>query len=330
MKSQTKNSSYSKMFSQLEISEDIFEVQIINRIKEDYDRFHDHDLRLFEHMIDGSSLECPKCSSLDYISHGRDKNGTRRYKCKSCGKTFNSITNTLFFSSKVSIKAWFAFLESILSGTSVRAACIVSKVSLVTGSEWLNKIFETLKNYQNSIILDRKVYIDETYVHEDKSKIYYLEDIGKVKRVRKEPRGISRNKICILLATDEKKSFGEIVCHGRPQREKNYLICKRHIQEHSNVIGDEDNSLVYTSNIMKWDRVQIKAYTEEAFDKLKPIDSLCNRFKFFLNKHRGFKKDLLQDYINLFMFIDNESNKEYDIYKITMHLLKLMFKVKSK
>lgn len=41
---------------------------------------------------------------------------------------------------------------------------------------------------------------------------------------------------------------------------------------------------------MGWNRTQIKAYTEEAFEKLQPVDDVCNRFKFFINKHRGFKK----------------------------------------
>ena len=80
---------------------------------------------------------------------------------------------------------------------------------------------------------------------------------------------------------------------------------------------------------MKWNRTQIKAYTQEAFEKLQPVDDLCNRFKFFINKHRGFKKDLLQDYINLFMFIDNEIYIESDLYKVTVKLLKMMFKIKN-
>ncbi len=313
------------MFSLLKESGDVYEVQIIDRIKDDYDKFHKHDFVMFEKMISRDSIKCPRCNSVDYINYGKDKNGSKRYQCKKCNKTFNAISNTIFFSSKINLKARFSFLESLLSGTSVRAACIVSKISLVTGSEWLNKIFISLKKYQNNIVLDKNVYIDETYVHEDKSKIYYLAEIGKIKKVRKEPRGISRNKICILLATDGIQSFGEIVCHGRPQRQLNYLICKKHIQEYSNVFGDEDTSLTYTSNFMHWNRTQIKAYTEEAFEKLKPIDDLCNRFKFFINKHRGFKKELLQDYINLFMFIDNETYKEKDIYKTTIKLLKIMF-----
>ncbi|MDY6142320.1 MAG: IS1 family transposase [Bacilli bacterium] len=147
------------MFSLLEQSEDFYEVKIIERIKDDYDRFHKHDFIMFEGMISTDNIQCPRCGSSKYISHGRDKNGSKRYRCKECSKTFNAISNSLFFSSKVNIKAWFAFLESLLSGTSVRAACIVAKVSYVTGSEWLNKIFMSLKYYQDEIVLDKEVLL---------------------------------------------------------------------------------------------------------------------------------------------------------------------------
>ena len=60
------------------------------------------------------------------------------------------------------------------------------------------------------------------------------------------------------------------------------------------VIGDQDTSLTYTSKNMNWNRTQVKNYNEEYFKILKPIDELCGRLKFFLNKYREtLKKQLL-------------------------------------
>jgi transposase-like protein len=325
--SQTNKSSYKKMFSLLDNDEeDLFEHEIIKRIKADYDRFHKHDFLAFEKLLNENEIVCPKCGSTNFISHGFDKNKTKRYKCKECNSTFNEAKNTLFFSSKINLEAWFVFLECLLSGSSTSEACINAKISKVTGSKWMKKIFITLKNYQDSILLNNgDIYIDETYIHVDESKTYRLEEEGKIKKVKKLPRGISRNMICILVATDTKVSFAEIVCLSRPQRLKNYNICKKHILPNSHLISDEDNSLVYTINELNLTRTQIKSNTEEAYKTLEPVDKLCSRLKFFIDKHRGFKKDGLQDYLNLFIYIDNETHKENDLYKVTVKLLKMMF-----
>ena len=223
--SQTNKTSYRKMFSLLSNDEDLFEFEIIHRIKEDYDRFHKHDFIALEKLFLNNEICCPACGSTSHIGHGKDKNGVQRYKCKDCGKTYNIVTNSLFFSSKVNIQAWFAFLECLLSGASTAEACIAAKISPVTGSKWVRKIFIVLKDYQANILLDQEIYIDETFVHVDSSQIYYHEEIGTRKKVKKKPRGISRNQICILIATDKEKSFAEIVGLGRPPRLKNYHIC---------------------------------------------------------------------------------------------------------
>ena len=71
-----------------------------------------------------------------------------------------------------------------MNDTSVRAACLVAKISPVTGSAWIKKIFFILKDYQDSICLGKEVFMDETSVHEDKSKIFYYEELGKIWKVK--------------------------------------------------------------------------------------------------------------------------------------------------
>ena len=252
MNRQTRCSSYKDLSLLLEKSKDIFEVQILTRILDDYKKYYTHDFKSFESLLGkDKKIECPKCHSSDISKNGKDRNGTQRFVCKSCGKNFNIAAGTLFFSSKINIKAWYAFLECILNGTTVSAACTTAKISTVTGSAWMKKIFKALENYQNDIVLDSPVFIDETYVH-------------------------------------------------------------------------EDTSLTYTASQMNLSREMHKSNTEEAYEHLEPIDHLCSQYKFFLGKHKGFKKDFLQDYTNLFIFMENEKNKTEDLFEITIKLMEMM------
>ncbi len=112
---QTKNSSYTKMFSVLNETEDFFEVDILSRIQEDYLKYHENNLVDYMRLLN-KELLCPNCKSIEIIKYGKNKSGSIRYKCKSCGKTFSNLKDTLFFLSKINLKVWFAFLEYILSG----------------------------------------------------------------------------------------------------------------------------------------------------------------------------------------------------------------------
>ena len=328
MISQTKESSYHDLFDKLQKDDlDIFERDLISRIKDDYEKYHKHDIKEIESLLFDTIeiTNCKHCHSNKIVSFGHSSNLTKRYKCKDCNKTFSISTNSLLYSSKVNIEAWFAFLECILSGTSIKAACLTAKIAPKTGSEWMNKIFLAIKNYQGSIVFDTDIYIDETYVHVDKSKIYKIDDVGKIKKVKKLPRGISRNMICILVFTDKNKSVAKILNIGRPQRLKVYEVLEKHVNPKTHLIGDEDNSLVYSIDRLGLTRTTYHSNTEEAYKALQPIDQLCSRLKFFIDKHRGFKKDILQDYLNLFIFMDNEKENEKNLYLVTKKLLKLIF-----
>ena len=87
---------------------------------------------------------------------------------------------------------------------------------------------------------------------------------------------------------------------------KNCEIYKKHIVPGSHLIGDEDTSLTYTASQMNLCMGMYKSNIEDAYEHLEPIDQLCSRYKFFLGKHKGFKKELLQDYTNLFIFMESK------------------------
>ena len=53
---------------------------------------------------------------------------------------------------------------------------------------------------------------------------------------------------------------------------------------------------------------------KELFENLKPIYAFCKAFKFFIDKHKFLKKDILQDYINLFIFLYNKKMNNQTAY----------------
>ena len=83
--------------------------------------------------ISNTGLICPKCKSKDVVGYGSYKN-TKRYKCKSCSKTFNSLTDTAihWIHKKELLKEYLYFM---LQGYSLRQICRRMDICLKTAFE---------------------------------------------------------------------------------------------------------------------------------------------------------------------------------------------------
>ena len=132
-------------------------------------------------------------------------------------------------------------------------------------------------------------------------------------RVRDESgrllRGLSRNQICIGVATDKKHTICFVEGFGKPSQKRSYDAFKDHIAPGSTLIHDKEKthkklveklglkSVSYTSAELKG-----LADSENPLDTVNRIHCLL---KMFLNAHSGFSRDDLQNYLNLYSFVIN-------------------------
>ena len=316
------NKSYRKLFAMLNSDDDLITNQLISKIKEEYEIHHRTNFKDIEYnLLQIKGIKCPKCGSKNYVSNGHMKNGTQRYKCE-CGKVFGASSKSLFYGTKVNIKAWYSFIEGIVAETSTKAACIKAKISTTTGYYWMQKIFKVLKSFQESIFLNGNIYLDETYVGIEQSK--EKKGRGGYKLV-----GLSRNKICIVLMNDGTHVVAIKCGFGKPNASRLFNTCHSHIKPKSILIHDEELShsklireLELTSHAYKASGRKTK---QASMKELQPINDECRKLKYFLSKHKGINKDNIQDYLNLYSFITNCKMKDENLYFASNLLLKLLF-----
>lgn len=57
-------------------------------------------------------VKCPDCDGHEAIKRGRDEKegGRQHYECKSCGKRFDDLTDTIFAGHHQPLKVWMIFL----------------------------------------------------------------------------------------------------------------------------------------------------------------------------------------------------------------------------
>jgi transposase-like protein len=244
---------------------------------------------------------CPYCSSEKFIKRGYTANGIQRYGC-SCGNRFLPTTGTIFDGHKISVSEWIEYCLNLFRFVSINADSWNNKNAFSTSQYWLKKLFLTLVDYQQGIILSDIVWLDETYYPVITSKIDVKEDGSKY-------RGLSHNQICIGAATDKRSVVCFVEGVGQPTQKKSFQAFSDHIAHGATLVHDKTDAHEKLVTILN---LTSRAYLSKELKRLKdydnpldPINNVHNSLKKFLNAHSGFNRDRLQDYLNLFAFLRN-------------------------
>lgn len=244
---------------------------------------------------------CRYCGSVGFKKNGYTFNGIQRYRCKDCSRTFTVLSNTLFDSHKVSIIEWIEYLLNLFGYVSFHSTSRNSRIADSTVKYWLFKLFEILKHYQDDIVLSNDVYIDETFCRAAKKDL--------VKNKGRTYQG-GNNQYCIGIGCDQTKVYCKIEGLGtQPTYKTTYDTFIDHIQKGSTLIHDKErchNILIEPLELtsFSYNSVECKKLKGDE-NPLKPINDQCALLKQFLKAHRGFDRNHLQDYLNLYVFISN-------------------------
>jgi transposase-like protein len=79
-------------------------------------------------------LGCPHCRS-DRIAHWGTAHGFPRYRCGSCRRTFNILTNTPLARLR-NKQRWLTFVGTMVEKKSIRKSAAACGVSVTTSSRW--------------------------------------------------------------------------------------------------------------------------------------------------------------------------------------------------
>lgn len=278
---------------------------------------------------------CRYCNSSQISKKGFTNNNVQRYVCKNCGKKFIPTTGTIFENHKISITEWIEFLLDIFNYSSTSLTSRVNKNCMNTSIYWLHKTFLVLKNWQNDILLEGSVYIDEMCYKVIKSDIETKDG--------KQLRGQSRNQYCIGIGYDDRNILAIVEGLGKTSTEKTRDTFINHIQKKSKLIHDDEKShsvLVDELNLksISYSSTWLKDKKDDD-NPLRPINHQCDLIRQFLNAHSGFDRADLQDYLNLYSFMNsghkNKLKKVHDLIALALTTnvtleYRELFKPKSK
>lgn len=244
---------------------------------------------------------CPFCSATDFQRYGHTANDIQRYKC-ACGRTFLPTTNTIFDDRKISVSEWIEYCLNLFRHLSINAGSWNNKNSFTTSRYWLAKLFATLSCSQNDIVLSGRVWFDETFYPVIKRDVERRPDGDRL-------HGISRDQLCIGVATDKERVVCILEGTGRPSQKRTYEAFKGHIQRGACLIHDKDSA---HKKLVKELELESEEYRSKDVrhmldrdNPLEPVNRVHALLKVFLNSHSGFSRNDIQGYLDLFAFVMN-------------------------
>lgn len=251
---------------------------------------------------------CPFCGSTKVSKNGHTSEGIQRYICLSCKRRFNVLTGTIFDSKKIPISEWFEYLLHLYEFHSIRSSAFDNRNAESTGRYWLKKVFLVLKNIQDKVILKDNVYIDEKFFSVINSDIQ--------RKDGKKLRGISKNKICIATGVDSSHSFFLVTNASKLSEEECLNSYGKHIRNGSTIIHDLEKShnvLIEKLSLksVAYDSTKLKGLPDNK-NPLQPINKMHDLLNKFMSSHGGYNREELQDWLNLFWFMQNGPKDRYD------------------
>jgi transposase-like protein len=185
-----------------------------------------------------SRLCCPRCQGKQLYRHGT-KSGLQRFRCRACGRTFNSLTGTPLARLRHKEK-WLDFGECMLDSRTVRETAARLGVDKNTSLRWRHR-FLTLTKTDRPACLNGIAEADETFLLESQKGARNLQRTARKRGGKASKRGISKEQVCILVVRDRSGNTVDFVTGRGP-------VTVAQLKEHLRPLLAPDALLVTDAN----------------------------------------------------------------------------------
>jgi transposase-like protein len=147
----------------------------------------------------GPARACPHCKSQRLVRNGM-ADGLQRYKCRTCGKTFNALTGTPLARLRHKGK-WLEQTRALADGLTVHRAAEFLGVAPSTAFRWRHRFLRAPRGVKPESLAG-VAEMDETYFLESYKGRKVVGRAPRKRGGRAAKRGLSREQIPVLVARD--------------------------------------------------------------------------------------------------------------------------------
>jgi transposase-like protein len=254
---------------------------------------------------------CPHCGGIHVRRNGHRPDGTQRFVCVDCGKSFVATTNSIVAGTKKDLSVWEKYINCMMEGMTLTKSAAICGIQVSTAFIWRHKILDALQNMADSVKLDGIVETDETffdtsYKGNHRNSSFTLPRKAHKRGHSTHTRGISREKVCVPCAVNRNGlSIAKITNAGRVSAKALHQLYDGRIQGDATLVTDELNSYVQFADTNGIALVQIKGgKSKKGIYHIQHANSYHSQLKQFIRGFRGVSSKYLNNYLIWHNFVN--------------------------
>ncbi len=260
------------------------------------------------------AIACPECGSVTFVKRGRCANGSQRYLCRDCGRSFNGSARKVFTASKLPREKWMAYIECFVDALPLRVCAERCGVSLKTSFFMRHRLIEAIQRHSPAFHVEPGCgcELDETFFPESFKGNHANSDFEMPRPPRKHagkgyagkrewekrPRGTGPEHICVLVGVNDRGDvLYDVSCRGGLSAAKAKEVLGGKVGEGSIVCTDKGGA--YPRALRELGVACHRAFAAVEH-KVNRINNVHSRLKMFMFGFHGVATRRLSAYLAWF------------------------------
>lgn len=272
-----------------------------------------NDVDLSQETVHGFLLEtrfsdekkCIRCGSTHFVKNGTRKDGTQRYLCRDCKKSFLLSTNSISSGTHKRLSVWKKYFDCMLDKKTLKETSEACSISMGTAFLWRHKILDALQEMAGKVRLSGTVEADETFFsvsykgnHRSASGFAMPREAHK-RGGEVHTKGLSSEKVCVVCAIDEENiPIAKAAKTGKISSECVEKVLSDRLGPDTILCTDQEKAYhLYTqTHQIEWIPMDTDRRTNGIYG-IQRINAYHSRLKGFLSRFRGVSSKYLDNYL---------------------------------
>ena len=258
-----------------------------------------------EYLEKTKNVECPVDCTHSIKKNGH-KDGTQRYWCHNCKKSFSITDSSIIKYSKFTYNQFKTLLQCMYDYKPLSEIALEIGISKTSVFELEIRIFDALDKIHSEYILKGIIQVDEKYICIS-FKGFSKEKMPRKSRYNGEDNkisGISNDQICVVVAID---SYDELIIkvvgNGPASTDMISKALEGKIEENSILVTDNKSSYIKFAkdNNLKHIEVPKDSYKIDNYT-LNDVNEIMSEISIYLSIKRGISSRHLQHHMNFIRY----------------------------